>query len=152
MTLRDQLVRHEGGCKTTPYMDCCGKRRVECACAIPGHLTIGVGHNLDVNPIDADLLMSLFDRKRMAVENEVLSEFPWAKDLHEPRYAVIVNMAYNMGVGGVMEFHRMIDAIGQQDWARAAAEMRNSTWYRQVGARGEELARQMETDSWGETQ
>lgn len=148
MNLREQILRDEGGCRTSPYMDCCGKRRQECAGHAPGKLTIGVGHNLDSVPFSTALLLADYDEKRNAVMSEVMRELPWSLALGDRRFAVLVNMAYNLGTGGLLGFKRMLAACEKRDYAQTAAEMRNSKWYRQVGERGENLARQMESDQW----
>ena len=61
----------------------------------------------------------------------------------EVRAEVLVDMAFNMGVGGLLNFRKMLAAIDQGDFGVAADEMLNSQWARQVGKRAEHLARQM---------
>ncbi len=59
------------------------------------------------------------------------------------RQDVIVNMAYNLGLAGLGKFKRMWAAIEAGDFGRAADEMLNSRWARQVGNRALELSEQM---------
>jgi lysozyme len=54
-------------------------------------------------------------------------------------------MAFNLGVGGLMDFKQMLAACAIQDWTSAAAEMLASEWSIQVGDRATVLARQMST-------
>lgn len=61
-----------------------------------------------------------------------------------PRGAVLLDMAYNMGVAGLMNFHHMLAAVQAGDWKTAAAEMLNSTWAKQVKNRAYRLAAVME--------
>jgi len=58
---------------------------------------------------------------------------------------VLANMAYNLGRIGLSRFVRMHAAITARNWQAAAEEMRDSTWYHQVGHRAERLAHEMET-------
>jgi GH24 family phage-related lysozyme (muramidase) len=51
---------------------------------------------------------------------------------------VIIDMVFNLGVGGFSTFRRMIAAVERQDWPAAADEMRNSLWYHQVGQRADQ--------------
>ena len=59
------------------------------------------------------------------------------------RQEVLVNMAYNLGASGLARFTKMNAAILDRDWKRAAAEMKDSKWYRQVGNRAVRLTEQM---------
>jgi GH24 family phage-related lysozyme (muramidase) len=48
---------------------------------------------------------------------------------------VIIDMVFNLGKRGFANFKKMITAVESGDWERAAAEMRDSVWYHQVGNR-----------------
>ena len=58
----------------------------------------------------------------------------WSK-LGSTRQSVIADMAFNMGCSSLKQFKRMKAAIEEQDYTKAAAEMRNSRWCRQVKSR-----------------
>jgi len=64
-------------------------------------------------------------------------------DLPEAAYDVLVNMTFNMGRGGVEEFTKMWDALEIGDYETAAAEMRDSQWFEQVGNRAVRLINRM---------
>lgn len=51
---------------------------------------------------------------------------------------VVIDMVFNLGVGGFSAFRKMIAALENADWNRAAAEMRDSAWYHQVGQRAQQ--------------
>jgi lysozyme len=57
---------------------------------------------------------------------------------------VIVNMAFNLGYSRLKGFKRMLAAVSNRDYERAAKEMEDSKWYGQVGRRSKELCRLME--------
>lgn len=59
------------------------------------------------------------------------------------RADVVMNMAFNLGVLGVLKFRKMHQAILADDYDTAAAEMLNSRWSAQVKGRAVELARRM---------
>lgn len=61
------------------------------------------------------------------------------------RAEVLINMAFNMGVKGLLKFRRMLDAVRADDYDKAATHMLDSRWASQVGRRAVELARQMKT-------
>jgi lysozyme len=52
-------------------------------------------------------------------------------------------MAHNLGQTRLAGFHRLREAVKEQDWEQAAAEMLDSRWAKQVGQRAVRLAEQM---------
>lgn len=58
--------------------------------------------------------------------------------LAEARKIVVIDMVFNLGIGGFSGFHQTIAAIRRHDYAQAAVQMRNSAWAGQVGARATE--------------
>ena len=128
--LFEQLERHEG-LKLKPYTDTVGK------------LTIGVGRNLDDVGISHGEAMLMLSNDVEVAEKELRQRFPIVKQLDETRYHVLVNMCFNMGVTRLAGFQQMWFAIEAQDWPKAALEMLDSKWARQVGNRAIELSTQM---------
>ena len=59
------------------------------------------------------------------------------------RREVLMNMGFNMGRAGIAKFKNMWAAINRYDYEQAAAEMLDSRWATQVGARAVELAGMM---------
>ena len=56
-------------------------------------------------------------------------------DLPEDKQIVIVDMIFNLRVGGFSGFVHTIQAIKNQDWNEAASQMEDFGWGRQVGNR-----------------
>ena len=56
---------------------------------------------------------------------------------------VLANMAFNLGVDGLLGFRRMILAVDRGHYDQAAREMLNSKWARQVFNRAIRLAEMM---------
>ena len=50
-------------------------------------------------------------------------------NLNPVRKMALLDMIYTMGEGDFRGFDRMIDAIRNQDWDKAAAEMKDAEWY-----------------------
>lgn len=127
--LKEELKRDEG------FRECVYK------CSA-GKLTIGYGHNVEDNPIPeafADQLLG-YDIAGALAECE---RFDWFYDLSDVRKEVIINMVFNLGVGGVGKFKKMIRAMEDGYWRQAASEMLDSKWARQVGQRALRLAEKM---------
>jgi len=129
--ITEQLILHEG-LRLKPYRDTVGK------------LTIGVGRNLDDVGISRDEAEYLL-RNDIAKVMASLSKFDWFNSLDFVRRKVIIDMAFNLGLGGLLLFKNMISAIKEQDYKRAAAEMLDSKWAQQVKTRADRLALMMET-------
>ena len=135
MTLLDQLKRDEGR-RLKPYLDTVGK------------LTIGYGRNLEDNGIteaEADMMLA---NDIESHERQVHDFLPWTDSLDEVRKAVLVNMAFNMGIHTLLGFRKTLQAIHDGEYVGAAQLMLRSKWAQQVGPRAHRLALQMRTGEW----
>jgi len=129
-----EQLRRDEGVRATPYQDS------------EGIATIGVGHRLDHPLCQAAIEAQL--RYDVEAAEAACQAFAFWPRLSGARRGVLMNMCFNLGFAGLQGFTRMLAAIEEGDYASAAAEMRDSTWATQVGARAERLAVQMETDQW----
>ena len=129
-TLREQLERHEGN-KKYPYIDTVGKT------------SIGIGRNLTdkgLRPTEIDLMYQndvhdAEDDARALLGDSVFEL------LTDNRKAVIVNMAFNLGITRLRKFVIMLKAIKEGRNLDVASAMLSSKWAEQVGVRATELAR-----------
>jgi|SRR5271157_67121 len=138
----DQLKRDEGF-RSEVYADS------------RGFSTIGYGHNLDANPIK-DLVVPMTVASAtliLGTDVERISRFlqlrlPWVVNLDDARHGVLQNMAFNMGVPGLLEFHHDLADTQAGNYEKAAADMQASAWYTEVGERAMRLVEQMRTGVW----
>ena len=107
-----------------------------------GKQTVGYGHNLEDTPMSERVAEILLKDDYMLIY-EQLCEFDWFLSLDDYRKRVIINMGFNLGITGLLKFKKMIQAIEHQLWHKAAVEMMDSKWSKQVGARAERLAEMM---------
>lgn len=70
----------------------------------------------------------------------------WSK-CNEQRKAILISMAFQMGVVGLLAFHRMWSCIERADFDGAAKEMVNSKWYVQTKNRALRHSQQMRVGS-----
>lgn len=111
-----------------------------------GYWTIGVGRLIDrrkggrLRDDEIDYLLKSDIEELYGLLDEKL---PWWRKLDPVRQRVIVNMAFNLGVAGLLGFRNTLKAIEAGDWKRAAAGMLASKWATQVGERARRLARMM---------
>jgi lysozyme len=130
--LAEQLKKHEG-LRLKPYTDTVGK------------LTLGVGRNLEDKGITEQEALFMLNNDVDYFYNKLRSSIGWFWALNDARQNVLVNMAFNLGVGGLLSFKKTLALIGEAKFEKAASEMLNSKWAKQVGYRAEELAEQMRT-------
>lgn len=135
MTLKEQLIRDEG-LRLHPYKDSVGK------------LTVGVGRNLDDVGISQPEAEYLLNNDILDATNRLEQALPWTAGLEEVRLAVLINMAFNMGVGALLGFRKFLADVQGGDYQSASQEMLNSKWAEQVGPRAHRLALQMEGGAW----
>lgn len=107
-----------------------------------GANTIGIGFNLDTETMPLSVARDLL-MHGILQRMEHLQTFNWFHTLNDTRQRVILNMAFNLGVSGMLKFKGMISAIGDGDYERAADEMVDSIWYGQVGGRSVRLVAMM---------
>lgn len=106
-----------------------------------GHLTIGYGFNVDagISEYAASALL-----EAQLSEGEVdLQEYQWYAGADDVRRSVLLELAFNMGIGGLLGFRTMLQAVDDQNWSAAADALQNSKWFHQVGSRGPVLVRLM---------
>lgn len=104
-----------------------------------GHPTIGTGRALDTNGITDDEAFSLLsdDVTQITI---ALTPRPWFPLTPSPRRDVLIMMAFNMGVAGLLEFQDMLSDFAAGNFQAASAEMMASHWAQELPDRAERLA------------
>lgn len=116
-----------------------------------GYWTIGVGRLIDkrkgggITPEESAYLLNNDIDKRQA---ELLRRAPWMAGLDPARFGVMLNMAFQMGVDGLLGFKNTLAMVKAGDYAGAAAGMLSSKWATQTPARAQRLSVQMKTGVW----
>lgn len=132
--LLNQLINDEG-LRLRPYL------------CTEGKLTIGVGRNLDDRGITEAEAMYLCNNDIDACIKDLNRSLPWWKDMDDVRQEVMVNMVFNLGIKRLLGFRKALSAMRTGDYDKAAAEMLDSKWARQVGDRSKRLANMMKKGS-----
>ena len=129
-----KLLKTQEGFKSKAYKD------------VYGNWTIGYGTNLEsgISTYEAEAMM--FARIR-AIEDKLENVIIGWYHLDPIRRDVLVNMAYNMGIEGLLGFTDLRYCIANQDMTGAAEAMLDSHWARvDVGPRATYLADIMRGD------
>jgi len=125
-------------------------RKLPGASALSGHpWTVGYGHTgTDVSPAtvwtqaQADAVLAKDVDKHCA---ELIEKAPWVANLDPVRRDVLFNMAFNLGIAGLIGFVNTLAAVKRGDYERACIGMLASKWASQVKSRAQRLAKQMRT-------
>lgn len=127
------LTKHEG-CKTEVYL---------CSEGIP---TAGIGHALYADEempvgtdVDMEQVLAWFKEDVDEAVADCCALFLNFASLPDQVQRVLVNMAFNLGRGRLSKFKKLITAVNEGNWQKAADEMVDSRWYNQVGNRSIEL-------------
>lgn len=101
-------LKTEEGFRATKYTD------------TQGHLTIGFGFNVDagISSFAAGALLGAQATER----HQALMGLGWYAALDPVRQSVCLDIAFNSGTHGLLNFPHMIAALAKGDWAGAAAE------------------------------
>lgn len=116
-----------------------------------GYATIGVGRLIDarrgggLRESEIDYLLANDIEEAVAALRDRL---PWFDSLNEARQGVLANMAFNLGVDGLLGFKRTLALVERGEHDAASVEMLDSKWARQVGRRADRLSEQMRTGRW----
>ncbi len=117
-----------------------------------GWLTIGIGRCIDGKRkgcgITREEAAYLLGNDIQRVSRQMQERLPWAIKLSEPRLGVLMNMAFQLGIDGLLQFRDTLDLIRVGEYGEAASEMLDSTWAKQTPERARRLAAQMREDAW----
>ena len=107
-----------------------------------GKRNIGYGFNLDrgMDREEAYVLLK-FDIDR--IRERLRYELPFFNGLSAKRQDVLISIAYNLGVHGLLGFEKMLAAVEEKGWYRAKYEILDSDAARELPNRYGRLAEMM---------
>lgn len=130
----DQLefdLKMDEGLRLFPYEDTVGK------------LTIGYGRNLDDVGISRVEALQMLSNDIAKTLSGLHSHIPWFGKLSPNRKRVLANMAFNLGLDGLLKFTATLKLIKYGLYLEASLAMLESKWAKQVGPRAQRLAQLM---------
>ena len=110
--------------------------------------TIGYGFAIKDLELDEDICEIILERKLKELETRVNLKFKWFMYMPQEIKDVIMEMCYQLGVGGVSKFKKTIAYLQNIQWEEASVEMLDSLWAKQTPNRAKELSNRVkEVDS-----
>lgn len=128
--LRQQLTLDEGR-RSRIYTDTVGK------------ITGGVGRNLTDVPFSDDEIDLMLANDIRHVCDQLDAALPWWRAMTDRRQQALANMAFNLGIKGLLGFKNTLTFIQGGQYDKAADAMLDSKWAAQVGNRARRLAQMM---------
>jgi len=116
-----------------------------------GFLTIGYGRLIDkakgggITKQEAEYLLSHDIAYKLG---QLYAQLPWITKLNDARKGVLLNMAFQLGVQGLMGFKNTLNKIEAGDYEGASVNMLQSKWATQTPERAKRMAEQMRTGKW----
>ena len=118
-----------------------------------GYPTFGIGHLVRDNdpesgepvgtPVTEDRVIEAFNQDVETVLSDCNILYDDFGDLPEEAQLIIANMMFNLGRPRLTKFKGMKAGVDARDWKKAADEMIDSAWYRQVPNRAGRLVTRM---------
>lgn len=133
-TLEDRIKRHEG-LLLTPYLD------------TTGHWTIGYGHEITSSValmyrsgITQAKAEEMLQEDITSHQTALLGALPWLQGVNPVRQGVFVELCFNLGLAGLLQFHHALSDAEDGNWVKCSTDMLLSEWAVQTKGRAIEMA------------
>lgn len=124
--LKHLIVDHEDY-RRLPYLD------------IYGNITIGIGYNLSTRGLPDSWINNQYDDDVNYFYSQLLKDFAWYQNLNQARQIALIDMCF-MGYKKFCGFTKMLNALANDNYKEAAAQIIHSEWYEEVKERGVKIA------------
>ncbi len=122
-----ELLKEHEGYRAKPYF--CSQEK----------LSIGYGRNLEDCGIRIGEGELMLENDLNQCFEDLQTKFKWFTSLPDDGKIVLVDMCFNLGLSGLLQFKKTLAAFEAQDWKTTATEMMDSRWATQVGRRATNL-------------
>lgn len=118
-----------------------------------GFATIGVGRLVDarkggssgLRPAEINMLLANDIDDRL---HGLAVKLPWFSSLDQARQGALVNMAFQLGTNGLMQFTQMLAAMRDGHFDHAASLALDSVWAKQTPERAKRISAQIASGAW----
>ena len=104
-----------------------------------GFDTVGYGTKLPLTKEESELILN----HRLNQTKAQLTSYLYDLDIKPEAWDILFNMAYQLGVNGVLKFKKMIEALSYKDYKEASKQGLDSLWAKQTPQRANRLMKRM---------
>ena len=150
MTPIDRLIAHlkvHEGFREFVYDDATGKP-IGPGVLVEGNPTIGYGWALNKSPMPkglGDVVLRDMVQERIF---ELHHRLPWLNDLDDVRKVALYELAYNLGVEGLLGFEKTLEFMRRRRYELAGVELLDSDAARMLPGRYHVLSDMLVTGRW----
>ena len=141
MSLIENIKAHEGY-RREIYKDSVGKPTVGYGFLVsalsPDEIKLNGGK---VEPMSKEVADKILNLKVSKLKKRVFQCLPWLESKPQNVQDTLIEMAYQLGLAGLMGFRHTLGCIEAGDYAQAARNLRASLLYRQTPKRVEDYIR-----------
>lgn len=126
------------------------------------HNTVGLGHNLDALSVKSIIgrevgsggtiteaeSMKIFEFDLLSVLHSLHKNISWFSTLDPALQYVLISLAFNMGIGGLMQFKNTLKAFQANNTTNIINGLSSSKWSKQVPNRAKKLLNIVRTRSF----
>ena len=102
--------------------------------------TIGYGFAIKDLELDEDVCEIILERKLKDLRSRIDIKFDWFKYMPQEIKDIVMEMCYQLGVGGFSKFKKTIAYLQNKQWEEASVEMLDSLWAKQTPNRAKEMS------------
>ena len=103
--------------------------------------TIGYGFAIKDLILDEDIAEEILLRKVKALALRVQNKFDWFNTAPDIIKEVVIEMCYQLGLGGFSKFKKTISYLEKENYLEASKEMLASKWAKQTPNRAKKLSK-----------
>jgi lysozyme len=140
----DADLTTDEGLRLVVYDDATGKP-IRPGTLVKGHPTIGIGRALDTHGLSRAEVSLLLENDTRQLAAELASKLPWFSSLNDVRQRVLAEMAFQLGIDGLLRFDGLMTFCRNGNFEAATIAMLASKWATQTPARAKHLAERMRT-------
>jgi lysozyme len=117
-----------------------------------GYATIGVGRCVDKRVkgagLRSDEITYLLHNDIDDRINALMKALPWFQNLDDARQGALLNLSFELGVDGLLEFKQTLAAVQGGRYDEAAFDLLQSKYAQEVPARAKRISEQLRTGLW----
>jgi lysozyme len=110
-----------------------------------GNTTGGYGHNFDAKGVSETIADFMLEEDLTDALNNCVSHISFWDEIDAVRQSVLLDMCFNLGIGGLMSFENMLESLKRKDYKSASEHMVKSLAYVQAPGRYHTLSQIMES-------